>query len=377
MIGLRHFFLFSIILPQSVCVYTVEEVHGFSEFLRAGDNRLIRQRAHPTSSTRSGYFCKILDRLILTLRDSKEEKAKLYAADAITTCLLHQPTNQNLVGMNPIFHETVVEYLREEPHAAAEIIWAATESNTINLSGFIEKDAIEDLFRVMQYYENSVSAMWAAAALTNMATSYCGQGHPCNWKWNKKRNILKTTHAIEVDGLVARLQLSQIDGIWELLEDQVCSSVAFEGVEELIAPSQAGYGNDHASLVPWAMAGLIQVLALHPVTRSRRLLEKTLPCLCFLSSSDDPLERRMAWEAIYHMGHEGACHIEDVTVGVCIDMPFISSEGLRCSDIRTTVDCVAYHKEKDSNISAKDACCVCGGGTFMSNPFVKVTHDDL
>lgn len=365
--------LLGLLFAPALCIYTLEEVHGLSDFLRCGDKRLIRERPHQGSFLRTGTFCEVLDTLIATLKESTDPNVKMYSADAITTCLLHRPDNRNAVGMNSVFHETVIEYLREEPHIAAELIWAATEYNYINLSGFIEKNAVEELLRVIRYYENSVAAMWAAAALMNMGQSYCGQG-PCIWRWNES-NKLKPIHEVEVDGLVARLNMAGIEGIWDLLLDQVCSSVSFEGIHGLVMPSRAVRPSDAASLVPWAMAGLIKVLALRP--SSRPMLEVTVPCLCILSKSDDALERRNAWEAMYHLGRDGSCHTEDARVGVCIDMPFETEEGRRCSDLKTVDDCLSYPLDKDSDLTGRDACCICGGGDNLANTFVQAPEDDL
>lgn len=375
---IRLIVMLSLLLTPALSaeIYSLEEVHGLSDFLRGGDKRLIREKPHQGSFLRTGSFCEGMNNLIATLKDSNDPKVKYYSADAITTCLLHRPDNQNAAGINPVFHETVIDYLREEPHVAAELIWAATENNNINLSGFIDKDAVEELFRVMQYYENSVGAMWSAAALMNMSTSYCGKGGPCIWKWNTN-DKLRTTHEIEVDGLVARLHISGLEGIWDLLLDQVCSSVAFEGIHGVVFPSQAIRPTDVSSLVPWAMAGLIKTLALR--NKSHKHLESTVPCLCILSKSDDELERRSAQEALYNLGREGACHTEDARVGVCIDMPFQTKDGIKCSALTTAEDCRMNPVDKETDLTSKKACCICGGGDELANvAFVEATDaEDL
>jgi hypothetical protein len=120
--------------PTTLAIYNLQEVHGLRDFLRGGDKRLIREKPNQASYLRTGTFCEVIDTLIATLRESDNPEVKLYAADAITTCLLHRPDNQNAAGINPVFHETVIDYLREEPHAAAELIWAATENNNITIS---------------------------------------------------------------------------------------------------------------------------------------------------------------------------------------------------------------------------------------------------
>jgi len=272
--------------------------------------------------------------------------------------------------MNPTFHGTVVDYLKEEPHMAAELIWAATEGNAINVHGFLERHAVEELVRVMQYYEHSVASMWSAAALMAMATSYCGSGDPCVWKWNEF-NKLRPTHTIDVDGLVARVHVMEIDGIWDILLDQVCSSVAFHDVHGVIMPSVAVKPSDSGSLVPWAMAGLIKALAVRK--SSQKQLEGTVPCLCILSHSDDPLERRNAWEALYNLGREGACHTEDARLKVCVDMPFRTKDGLQCADFKDDCSKAAM----DGDLSVTEACCVCGGGDTLNNTFVETKNDDL
>lgn len=374
MMILIRLLLLSLVVPSALAIYSLQEVHGLRDFLRGGDKRLIREKPNQASYLRTGTFCEVIDTLIATLRESDHPEIKYYAADAITTCLLHRPDNQNAAGINPVFHETVIEYLREEPHVAAELIWAATENNNINLNGFVEKDAVEELFRVMQYYENSVAAMWSAAALMNMSTSYCGNGAPCIWKWNANKK-LRPTHEIEVDGLVARLHIAGIQGIWDLLLDQTCSSVAFEGIHGVVMPSNAVVSTDAASLVPWAMAGLIKTLALRPA--SHKQLEATVPCLCILSKSDDVLERRNAWEALYHLGREDSCHTEDARISVCIDMPFKTIEGLKCSDLKTAADCLKYPMDADSDLTGREACCICGGGDQLANTFVQQSNEDL
>jgi hypothetical protein len=366
--------LLSLLISPALCIYTQEEAHGLSDFLRGGDKRLIREHPHEASFLRTGSFCEVLDTLIATLKGSNDAKTKNYAADAITTCLIHRPDNQDAAGLNPDFHQVVVDYLPEEPQVAAELIWAATDNNMINLSGFIEKGAVEGLFRTMQYYEFSVAAMWSAAALMNMSTSYCGSGRPCTWKRNEK-DRLKATQDITVDGLVARLHISGLDGIWDLLLDQVCSSVAFEGVHGVVFPSQALRHTESSSVVPWAMAGLVKSLALRKA--SHKDIEAMVPCLCILSKSDDAFERRNAWEALYFLGREDACHTEDARLGVCIDMPFKSKDGAKCSDLKAQADCKAHPWDKDSDLSSKEACCACGGGDELANAFVPSHIDDL
>jgi hypothetical protein len=362
--------LLGLLFVPALCVYNWEEAHGLSDFLRAGDYRLVRDRPHDGSYQRTGVFCDVLDALILTLRDSPDDQIKHSAADAIATCLIHRPENQDVAGVNPDFHEAVVDYLREEPHMAAQIIWAAVENNHLNLEGFIVFGAIGELFRVMQYYENSVASMWAAAALMNMATSYCGLSTgPCQWRRDETGN-LQPLGEIEVDGLAARLHIIGLEGIWDLLLDQVCSSAAFEDVEGIIFPSKARIPVDGIGLSPWAVAGLIKALALRKSSHDE--LEATVPCLCILSKSDDPLERRNAWEALNNLDRDGACHSEDPRLGVCIDMPFETLDRIRCSDFNSAADCVKYSKD-EAGLSSKEACCICGGGDQMANTFSAAT----
>lgn len=370
---IRLLLLLSLFITPVLCktIYTLEEVHGLSDFLRGGDKRLVRDKPHQGSFLRTGTFCEGLDSYIHTIQHSTDTEAKYYAADALTTCLIHRRDNQDAAGMNPHFHEVVVNYLREEPHVAAELIWAATENNSINLNGFIEKNAVEELFRVIQYYEYSVAAMWSAAALMNMSTSYCGDA-ACVWKWNDQKK-LKTTHTVDVNGLVALLHILELEGLYDLLLDQVCSSAAFTDIHGIVLPSLAVKPVDVGSLVPWAMAGLIKTLALRKSSHAQ--LEAAVPCLCILSQSDDPLERRQAWEALYHLGRERACHTEDARQSVCVDMPFTTKDDISCADLESPNEC---HDKKDKSLSAKEACCICGGGDTMVNSFgPEESGDDL
>jgi hypothetical protein len=364
-------------------------------------------------------------------RDTLELKA--LAATLTALCLSDHPKNRALLSSNhPQVFESVVQLIKTSEHvssadqedrmdisgvvsAAAHLIWASVYGNAVNHAGFEQAGAVAALSPIIvkSYSVNNpgqplslppVSIMWAAAALQNLAASYCGQavvtangspqeaagGDPtdprCHWDWVKDEathvnelQIAPDSGSLVIDAAPVRLAMLSISNLVENLLEWSCTGpVHGEPTDENpFVGESAQYGTTdehHENLLPWAAAGAIKNLALEPAARP--IIDAELSCFCWLLQSPDWLEANKGEGVVHHLRPTNPCwfqgdseheHDEDAEVPMvgqylCVDTAhFVDHDQQTCEDFTSPEDC-EHAVDVATGIKAAEACCSCGGG---------------
>jgi hypothetical protein len=188
----------------------------------------------------------------------------------------------------------------------------------------------------------TVQVMWTAAALQNLAASYCAtlDDGRCYWEWP---DVTKTSDATAIDrgaighdslplisdGTRARQQIQRNDALVERLIEWSCASPVprKESARNPYTGHKAENPRDtnHTNLLVWAATGALKNVALKPSAQS--LLEPHVPCFCYLSHSKVWLVANK-WAVIFHHMRCGdSCWFDRQHVHVtCVDDPFVDLE---------------------------------------------------
>ena len=323
--------------------------------LRASDHRLVRPS--PTEGTlrrrEEGCTPDRLQELIRTLCDANEKISRRQdAAHIAALCTTDHPTNRQLIGGEACVAGALVALVKAttgaEEHntmsrraasarlngaaaAAAEAIWILSFNHAANHAAFVAAGAVESLSELIvssaltkapppssplariASRESSV-VMWAAAALQNLAASYCETADGrCRWHWQKDVGgdaRLVADGLFVVDAEPARARALRVDGLLGALSTLVCSwtgDIRKRG-KQLPWPATATVfpPNNVPSIIPWAAAGALKNLALSSETHTQ-LPPTAARCLCALSASPDWLESSKSQAALVHLGRAHEC----------------------------------------------------------------------
>lgn len=298
---------------------------------------------------------------------------KVKAVKILTMCSLQNPYFRNIIGRyeNGKVLDEIISMLdskivlgggrgdAEEEEAllvasagaaaaavAAEAIWIFSFNNQYNHGYFVENGAIEKLSNIIKQEstfsqeehkrsQNDVSrnssmllaAMWSAAALQNLAASYCEteSGH-CWWVFDHDSRRPKGLHlhpqsSLVIDGSTAATRISQDENLMVRVKDHVCrgtilgsgstTTTSTTSPNTEIIPSLATIHEHHhlsSKITTWSMAGLLKNLALYE--SSKKAPTDVTSCLCVLTGSQDWLEASKATDALYRLGRDpdDDCH---------------------------------------------------------------------
>lgn len=272
--------------------------------------------------------------------------ARAKAAEAVTLLVSDSPSNRHEIGATVGVHAALIELVNkawrdaaaydadvatavsvekyEAAEASAEAIWILAFNSPANHASLISRGAIEALCGmvtardVLGVATPARAAMWALAALQNLAASYCDtRDGRCTWRWEygERLDLVDGSRRLTVDAEAARLRISAFPGL-------VAAAVKY-GCEGPVPPEDDGVpggvpwpskataaSRDAPSVVPWAAAGLLKNLALSPGAAEALLLSDTGPealaCLCKLAASRDWLEKSKAEAALYYLQPKAA-----------------------------------------------------------------------
>jgi hypothetical protein len=265
-------------------------------------------------------------------------------------CALQNPFFRNKIGryQNGKVLEEIIAMLGDEEKSliapteaavAAEAIWILSFNNQYNHGYFVENGAIEKLSNIIQQESSRIptttttttttttrimtenknekikgsgnssillAAMWSAAALQNLAASYCttDSGH-CWWIFDhhdahppKQRLRLHPESPIFIDGSTAASRISQDEDLMVRVKHQVCrgsisstTSGSSNSSLGVILPSLATiHDKDEgdklsSKITTWSMAGLLKNLALYQASKQAPM--DVASCLCVLTGSQD------------------------------------------------------------------------------------------
>lgn len=314
------------------------------EYLRAGDRRMVRpspsgvtilRRDEPTSRSRLDAVIKELVEIRTAqgiVDISLPDLARAKAAEAITLFVTDSPTNRAHIGAAPGVFEALVGLIdrawrnamafdadcAEErtqqaflaAEASAEALWILAFNSPTNHAAILRTNAIEVLASVVVSRDMRGlqtpprAAMWAAAALQNLAASYCDGVCPWVWERGEVGRLTVGHSTLTIDAESARRHIAAQPGLIDAVVAYACDGPVpeFDG-GQAPWPSKANVeSRDRPSIVPWAAAGLLKNLALSDVTAEALLTHKDVaPCLCALARSRDSLERSKSSAALYFL----------------------------------------------------------------------------
>ena len=328
--------------------------------LRASDRRLVRPSPDEVTLRRreDGYTADRLQQSVRTLCDASARSSRRQnAAEIAVLCTTDHPSNRQLIGSDACVAGALVELVKAttgaEEHtlrhrraasarlnnaaaAAAEAIWILSFNHAANHAAFVAAGAVEALSELIVSsplskpdapssaaarlaIKDSSAVMWAAAALQNLAASYCETADGrCRWRWQMGAagdgEALVPDGAFVVDAEPARARALRVDGLLAALSAHVCSwtgDVAKRG-KRLPWPATAtvAIADNAPSIIPWAAAGALKNLALSRETLAQ-LPSSTVACLCALSASPDWLESSKSQAALLHLGRTDDCKRAD------------------------------------------------------------------
>jgi hypothetical protein len=363
------------------------------------------------------------------------------AMEVCILCITNHPMNravfaesQNLDHSYSI-HDSVVTLLhvKEVAAKACHLIWIATYANAQNHAQFVRANvanalstlilnaphpfATEDDHNNSRINPSAVTIMWAAAALQNLAASYCDTPDDgcCYWEWQEERhyhdhadvaeegsdnnnnnNHETVEHVLEltadsgtmiVDATDVRLSMSP-SLLYRLLQWSCYGPVtgnmstdnpfAGENARATILEHEQS-----TNIVSWAATGALSNLVIDPVVRQRILHEygDATPCFCYLSRSRDWLESAKG-QGILHLLRPDSepCYFDwhgtesddEESHTLCVDRIFTDIGDVTCAgytdaEALTETDC-ATPDRSDPTVLASTACCQCGGGDHYVGP---------
>lgn len=289
---------------------SLQELQNLVDDLRGDDLRLMRWSAskHTRARQRNGG-CDAMPRalqVILNHGKESDDELKGVACTYATFCVTDNPVQRANMSQQDGIHAAIVKLVgSSDSHtsaAASHLIYIASFANAQNQQGFYQAGAVQQLASVVKKAAASNSSsnlqiMWAAAALQNLAASYCDTEHDgrCYWKWvrgeleirPKRIKLLSTSDESVRKDMVQDSKL--VDSLMELacrgpVQGEMTSTNPFIGENAEIG----GPHEESSNILAWAAAGALKNLALEP--SARPMLEDSLKCLCRLSHSQDWLE---------------------------------------------------------------------------------------
>lgn len=385
-------------------VLTADELRNLVHDIKGNDNRLMRWDAleHTRARQASGGSCddSLADALSTLIVSSHSPEVQGLACEFATFCVtdnpqnrafLHQHQHEGLLHLH--LHQAIVNLVgSSDSHASAmacHLIYIASFADAENHQLFYEAGAVPALATIIKddLKARPVQTMWAAAALQNLAASYCATQHDgrCYWNWPEDTSI----HHVDItedslplltDGTLVRQDMLKDQELVERLLTLACqgpvkgkptSNNPFPGVNAV-----AGEDDDSPNIVPWAAAGAIKNLALQEEdSEFATALQKAVPCLCRLAHvSGDWLEENKGQGALHHLRRGGSpCWFGNSKAGdeyetgkLCVDLTFLDSEDYTCADYGDASE-EECGKANQDNVTPNEACCGCGGGEREAN----------
>jgi len=401
--------------------FTELQLQSFVNRLRGDDNRLMRWDASDyTYEQQSNGGCENLnDVLNMLVNESLSsivtDKAKVLACEYITLCTTENPYNRYLFSLKNGIHKAMIQLVNNPNSSlsamASNVVYITSHASKENQHTYYEKGALLALGSIIKNEKaasfTSVQIMWAAAALQNLAASYCmpkirnndyvknmgGEedvegvfdfistdekiqhlgGERCLWDWTAEETnivIRKESLPILSDGRLIRQELLNDHDLLDTLKMFACRGPVkgLPSNQNVFVGENAIIGRDenNPSIIPWAAVGVLKNLVLEG-TSAKEYVEDIMMCLCHTVHSNDWLEANKGMEIMHHMRRSDPCRFyeeEDYFSALtCISNNFIDIDGHTCESYKlaSEVECMAPDLF-NANLTADTACCECGGG---------------
>jgi len=358
-------------------VLTSSELESFIDKLRGDDNRLVRWSAtdYTKQKQNAGYCDEKLPQALKTIAQSLSTSEQGLACDFATFCITDNPVQRARLGDDD-FSAIVNLVHSQNSHTSAmasHLIYIASFSNQSNQQGFFQAGATLQLANIVKNEGSSkLAIMWAAAALQNLAASYCdteGDGR-CYWDWEARTNLsLQQGMTVISDGSSIRKELAADSQLVNRLKKLACLGPVKGDMTEQnpyvgMNAVPGGAYDESPNIVSWAATGALKNLALDPTARILIENDETLKCICRATHSRDWLEENKGQGALHYLRPSDPCWFQDDDYQngkLCVDDRFLDTDGYTCSEYgnATEQQCLATNGQ---GVSAREACCACGGG---------------
>jgi len=364
---------------QGAPILSDEDLMELLDNVKGNDNRLFRWDVTPLTIQRRGHGgCTKLPEASEILMDPHATvHSQTLAAEFLTFCLTDAPTQRARFSHIEGVHKAVIEMVRRQhdPTAsamAAHLIYSSAFANEKNHQAYIFEGAAEALAEVIMNPNALTSQiMWAAAALQNVAASYCSTADDgrCYWEWTLENpHVVLEEDSLPMisDGIMVRETMMKIDGLVDTLTKLACTGPV-EGSfhNDNVFPGEntvMGRDDNNPHLIAWAATGALKNLALEPTSHER--LEPVLSCMCRMKDSPDWLEQHKSSDLILFMRREqDPCWYRDDEATLCIDGNFVDQDHYHCDGYKHATEEECQNECVVTGVSAKQACCECGGGT--------------
>lgn len=438
-------------IGQSVVTANVPDFEQLITTLRGDDLRIFRYDADENTALQQANdaICGkgVLEQALGIIVDGAsvnylitpdEAKLKLTkdALEYITWCITDNPTNRNIFASYSGIHEAVIELIRQlyplvehdsengehltaanSVAAACHVVYITAFANPTNHQTFINKGVISQLSAAVKATARKYTdeddieqihtpypfvTMWAAAALSNIAASYCAteDNGRCYWYWTENGLELEPESLpMTSDGALARQTMLKDEELVTTLGDLACTGpVPTRTPDELEQDEEAqqepvmiGHNAEinrdeySPNILPWAAVGALKNLAIESDSHEK-YLNSIIGCFCYHSHSPDWIEENKGGGILHHMRRSNPCYFAHVTaesedeegdedgageiVGhrLCVDHLFYHADGYTCSDFNeeeepTEEECSVLDR---NGAIASEACCACGGGTVVT-----------
>jgi hypothetical protein len=254
---------------------------------------------------------------------------KLKIIKILTLCSSENPTFRQKIGIyndGKVLKE-VISMIDEGDKAAAiagEAIWIFSFNNSHNHNYFVDNGAIPKMSKIIvtkgktdKDHNAILAVMWVAAALQNLAASYCGteSGH-CWWEFDYGEDddnedgglYLHDDSPLVIDGTKAAKEIiksglrddNSDDGESELiniLKSLACRKPMTE--DDKMWPSFATTDDKitDSRITSWAIVGILKNLSMYSASEHATLSSKD--CLCSLTESEDWLVSSFVFRVLY------------------------------------------------------------------------------
>jgi hypothetical protein len=360
--------------------------------LKGTDTRMMRWDATEyTAERQEGGACEKMPEAAAVIKEgSKEDNLRaLLACEYATFCITDNPYQRAQFSKVHGIHKAVVELVKtgtpQTSAMASHLIYISSFTNEKNQQGYFKAHAVDAVgVIILNRKALAVQSMWAMAALSNMAASYCATKADgrCYWTFTKDQNYVvigEDSLPIISDGTAIRQAAMQIPGLIAALTDSACQGpVKGTASDEYILPGDnavAGRDDANPAIVPWAATSALKNLAVEPAAKP--LMEgPALACYCRLKDSYDWLEENKGEGILLHLRPHDPCWNEsddDEPSGVCVDGYLLDEEGYYCEDYGQVTDDECEAKDVFSGVKAAELCCGCGGG----ERFNRGRHEEL
>lgn len=386
--------------------------------LTAGDPRLVRYDATEGTTAKQIELCdSVMPEAIQILSNNKKKNDMMIPSiQALVLCITDVPKNRETFANAKGIHNTLLKHLetavkQSDDRTIASIgnlIWISTYGNAKNHQGFAP--AVKPLAQAFLLQNiQPVARMWTAAALQNLAASYCHNPEDpddpgCYWDYQNDTDEHVSINKEEsgdmfIDATSVRLAMLKTPGLVDALSEWACKgpfsghateenpSAALNAVvaSAMLDPALPKH-EDHENIVPWAAIGALKNLAL--LKDAKSALAPHEACFCRLSQSYDWLEHTKSSDLLGFIRPSFPCwfnwdpeDVEPKDVPLCVDHMFRDAEGNTCFDYdysATTEECTTVDAKR-SDVTANDACCGCGGGNNVNMPVAPsdVEADEL